>query len=428
MIETFVRLIDGRRDGKISTWQGVLTFSTNAPVQALAALAIRSASTRIEVEDHDWRFMIFNRKFDEYCDIVGSEKDKRLIADGDKFEIVYTPKECSLNLWSAISTVAQDEEQNGVVEETNGSNDQQRFSVLQSSLNRQRQNGRSRRSTNRINGPVNSTIPRNNNEYQTPTIFAEIRPRSPILFTDNQPEVKPSLEFLNRLTATRRVSSSSPSESAEMQMFEKLPIRRSTQPQGERSESPFYDDNSNFSSRQTSVDGLSRKRTLLLNDDSNFGLRNSEDAPCVQHSADPELCSHTRFRNVDANDVLRRSNQGDIIIEHLQSLADNDGAVELDQTVRCKLMNIIGHFLMVNSDTVGLPTAVERRILVSNFLAQLPYQLDTKVFTNRAGTGCLDYWVRNRRKTTLREDGVFMVRGSKRRTVPKNADFILPID
>ncbi|KAI6219322.1 hypothetical protein M3Y99_01667000 [Aphelenchoides fujianensis] len=325
--EAFVRLLDGRREGPKSMWQGVLRFSSNAPVQALAPLALRTADVqqRVDAEAHDWRFLVYNRKFDEYCDVIGVERERRLITDGDKFE--FAPR--------------------------------------------------------------------------TATIFADVRPRSPLLFDNDSDDVKPSLEYLHQIVNARPPSASAASSESPENRFDRA-----------------------GNSRQESQERPSRKRQLSLVDasfrsveESANGQRNPEDGPCAQHENDPEACSHTFFRRVPT----RATSSSSI----LRALADSGGMLELDQTIRCKLMNIIGHYLMLHADATGLPTAVERRIMVSTFLAQLPHPIDPKVFTNRAGTGCLDYWVRNRRKTTLREDGVFMVRGSKRRTVPKNADFMI---
>lgn len=39
---------------------------------------------------YNWRFLLYNHKFDEYCDT--NMKDKRNVIDGDKFQLVFVPK------------------------------------------------------------------------------------------------------------------------------------------------------------------------------------------------------------------------------------------------------------------------------------------------------------------------------------------------
>ncbi|KAI6198353.1 hypothetical protein M3Y99_01881600 [Aphelenchoides fujianensis] len=142
------------------------------------------------------------------------------------------------------------------------------------------------------------------------------------------------------------------------------------------------------------------------------GPRNPEDEPCPQHEHFPEACSHLFFRRIDAMDILSRSNCGNAILEHLRSLAKSDGRLELDRTIRSKLTNILGHYLLIHADSTGSPTAVERRLMVSTFLAQLPHAIHPDVFSNSSGTGCLDSWLRNKRRTGLRQKGLFTTRGS----------------
>jgi hypothetical protein len=48
------------------------------------------ASSHIDVQANNWRFLLYNHKFGEYCDT--NSRDKRAVCDGDKFQLIYVPK------------------------------------------------------------------------------------------------------------------------------------------------------------------------------------------------------------------------------------------------------------------------------------------------------------------------------------------------
>jgi hypothetical protein len=94
MFDIFARLIDGQRDGSLSTWQGVLSIrKTPTSISQLPHLCLKAAGPSVNIDQraYNWRFLIYNPKFDEYCDIAITPQ--RPICLGDKFEVVYTPKD-----------------------------------------------------------------------------------------------------------------------------------------------------------------------------------------------------------------------------------------------------------------------------------------------------------------------------------------------
>lgn len=68
-------------------------------------MAGRCAS-HINAPEHDWRFLSYNHKFDEYCELSAAN-NKRTVNDGDKFQLIYTQKERNMNYNWAESMVSQ---------------------------------------------------------------------------------------------------------------------------------------------------------------------------------------------------------------------------------------------------------------------------------------------------------------------------------
>lgn len=48
------------------------------------------AAAHIDPQANNWRFLLYNHKFGEYCDT--NSRDKRAICDGDKFQLIYVSK------------------------------------------------------------------------------------------------------------------------------------------------------------------------------------------------------------------------------------------------------------------------------------------------------------------------------------------------
>lgn len=65
------------------------------------------AASDIDPQSQNWRFLLFNHKFGEYCDT--NSRDKRAVCDGDKFQLVFVPKKLSQlpqNGWISASQPA----------------------------------------------------------------------------------------------------------------------------------------------------------------------------------------------------------------------------------------------------------------------------------------------------------------------------------
>ncbi|KAI6175553.1 hypothetical protein M3Y97_00701800 [Aphelenchoides bicaudatus] len=437
MIEVFVRLLSGEQDtSNTSIWQGILTFHSNVSINQLVNSALQSAGQsfrKVDPHSYNWRFLHYNHKFGEYCDT--NVREKRSVGDGDKYQLIFAEK--------------------------NGATD----------------NGRKKR--------TNGSWTDYPNGRHSASVIAEVQNQTPLVFLDDDnnneiyhnnvdeeiEDVKPSLDQLIRATTSsvllateRAISGNDKHHDNEHNGREMRRGSRHLSSDLIRQLGKNYDDTDeeleledeadenirNFSPvtkvmRALQENGGSNRKRSRLNitentDDEEFKLRRApsgnnrrhssiasetssiEGGPCQQHAQMPDLCSHTKFKNVNALEILAHAPSGQAILDHLVELSKGTDQFEIEHGMRCKLMNTIGTYLMHNADTEGLPTAVERRILVHHFLAQLPCQLETAVFTNKNGTGCLDYWVRNRRKTNVREDGVYMVRGSKNRKRKSNEE------
>ena len=207
----------------------------------------------------------------------------RLVCDGDKFEVIYTPKEIPLNLWPSGSADEEGAHANNC--------------VAASTINFA------------PNGIFN--LPHvhgaRNAPDATATVVAEVTSRSPLLFIDDQNEQKPvrkhfkllntkanasfkrsrfqSLEFLNRLAAA------SPSQSSDsLQHAHNGYARENSEPNDDTS--PDF------------VEPTTRKRYRAHNGSVDYNALNynsknpPEDGPCAEHLNEPEKCSHTFFRAV----------------------------------------------------------------------------------------------------------------------------------
>uniref|UniRef100_A0A7E4UTQ0 PB1 domain-containing protein n=1 Tax=Panagrellus redivivus TaxID=6233 RepID=A0A7E4UTQ0_PANRE len=176
------------------------------------------------------------------------------------------------------------------------------------------------------------------------------------------------------------------------------------------------------SSRDTSASKIDEITTKALSISTSAVINNNNfihEKPSTAAGPPGSVMAQWSFNVVDQ---LERSDYGQQCLDHFEELVANPD-MYLNNSIKVKLVNIIGQWLMKNCRTVGQPTADERRSFVTYCLAQIPCELNSDIFTNKDGTGTLDNYVKNKRQASKRRDGYILAAKRPRLDSPEG-----PID